>query len=167
MTLTVFSFIRETSCKAGRRMKACQFWQQDIGAVYVIGVYTGQVSGSAAFTVYPCKLERPQSGTGHAVSRTEQIEDLRCPIMSAKTIIRLRCSSLRNTFEVGRRGAEPWWKLSTKSERRRRLPVVESSFVHLFKYFIWIFLLYVAVLEAVVTLQLKILPKKNDDMISL
>lgn len=107
-------------------MKACQFWQQDIWVVYVMSVRGGQVSGSAVFSVFPCKWERPQSGTGLA-TRREQIQELRCPIMSEKTIICLRCSSLRNTFEVERREAGEHWKLSTKSHRRHLLSVMESK----------------------------------------
>jgi len=46
--------------------------------------------------------------------RAEHIEDLRCPIMSEKTIIRLRRRSLRNTFEGKRRGEEERSRTATK-----------------------------------------------------
>lgn len=148
--------------------KACQFWQQGSGAVYVIGEHAGQVSGSAVFSVYPCKWERPQLGTG-----PEQIEDLRCPIMSEKTIIRLRCSSLRSTFEVERRGVEPQGKFSTKS-KWGHLPVAESNCITLmaFEVFVVVVLCISTAPHCrgkysflptifILSFQLKILPKKQ------
>lgn len=54
-------------------MNACQFWQQQIGAVYAVGLHAGHVSGSVVFSVYPWKWERPQPGTGQSRSRISDV----------------------------------------------------------------------------------------------